>query len=63
MYPSLQFWRPVSRDGFSTGQAHLLAVAFQRRALFVEVEQLIEFSQAAGIKPVYDDGERIEVIR
>ena len=31
MYSSLQFWRPVSRDGFTTGQAHLLAVAFQRR--------------------------------
>ena len=63
MYPSLQLWRPVSRDRFTTGQAHLLAVAFQRRALIVEVEQCIEFSQTARIKLVYHDGERIEVVQ
>jgi hypothetical protein len=35
----------------------------QRRSLVVQVEQRVEFFQAAGIKPVYDDCKRIEGVR
>jgi len=53
---------PVGRDRFSPGCAHTLAVAFQDRLFIVEIEQRAEVSSSASIKPVYDSGNRIEVV-
>lgn len=58
----LSFGAAINRDRFSPGYAHAIAAAFQDRSLVVVIQQQIEVSPSAGIEPVYNSGQRIDVV-
>jgi hypothetical protein len=46
---------PIDRHGIATYEIYPIAIAYQRRSLFVQIEQRVQLSRTAGLKPIdYD---------